>query len=132
MTVRVAVRNGSVYLPAAVVDAYFRGIAAVIILIRETDLLVLPVRQAAAGGCLLKIRNAAGDRVASAPDVFAANWLDNWTGSDLPAQWSSDQCALVIPLIPVRAACDSRGGCRDAASRDSCVNGPPGPGVRRG
>lgn len=98
MTARVAVRNGSVYLPAAVIDAYFRGIASVIILIREDDLLVLPVQQSAAGGCLLKIRNAAGDRVASAPDVFAANGLENWSEADLPALWSSTQSALLIPL----------------------------------
>ena len=98
MSARVAVRNGSIYLPAAVVYAYFRGIESVIVLIREEDLLVLPVRQAAAGGCLLKIRNASGDRVATAPDVFAANGLENWSDPDLSATWSSAQSALLIPL----------------------------------
>ena len=55
VSARVAVRAGAVYLPAAVAETYFRGIAAVMVLIRDGALEVLPVRQMAAGGCLLKI-----------------------------------------------------------------------------
>jgi hypothetical protein len=81
-----------------VYDTYFRSVEAVILLIREGKLYVLPVRQIGAGGCLLKIRNAAGDRVAMAPDVFAANGLGEWSGKGLAAHWSSEQGALVIGL----------------------------------
>ena len=96
MTARVDVRNGAVYLPATVFDTYFQGVEAVVLLIREGSLQVLPVRQMAAGGCLLKVRNAAGDRVAIAPDVFRANGLADWEGQGLPARWSREQGALLI------------------------------------
>ena len=102
MTARVDVRDGAVYLPAAVYDTYFKGVEAVILLIREQTLQVLPVRQMAAGGCLLKVRNAAGDRVAIAPDVFDANGLADWHGEGLPARWSRDHGALLVEA-PVTA-----------------------------
>ena len=51
VTSGVDIRNGSVYLPAETVDRYFRGVDCVILLIRDGALLILPVRQAAAGGC---------------------------------------------------------------------------------
>ena len=98
MTARVDVRRGSVYLRAQDYDTYFAGVAAVILLIRDGTLQILPVRQMAAGGCLLKIRNAAGDRVATAPDVFAANDLGAWCEEGLAARWSPGQGALLVDL----------------------------------
>ena len=98
MTARVDVRAGAVYLSAETYQTYFQGIEAVILLIRDGSLQILPVRQMAAGGCLLKVRNAAGDRVASAPDVFHANGLGDWKASGLEASWSSEQGALLVPL----------------------------------
>lgn len=98
MTAKVDVRSGSVYLSAAVVETYFQNIGAVIVLIRDGSLQILPVHRMAAGGCLLKVRNAAGDRVASAPDVFHANDLGHWAATGLEAQWSADQGALLVDL----------------------------------
>ena len=43
----IAIRDGAIYLPSAVVDTYFRGIAAVIVLIQQEDLMVMPVGRAA-------------------------------------------------------------------------------------
>ncbi len=100
MTARVTLRDGSVYLPAEVVATYFRGIDAVVVLIRDGTLMVLPVHQATAGGCLLKLRNAAGDRVAQARDVFQDQGLLGLTLVDLPAQWVSEQGALCAALPP--------------------------------
>jgi hypothetical protein len=91
-------RDGSVYLPAAVVQTYFPGIDAVVILIREGALMILPVHQATAGGCLLKLRNAAGDRVAQARDVFLEHGLLDLVVTDLPAKWVSEQGALCADL----------------------------------
>lgn len=98
MTARLDVRAGAVYLPAEVVDTYFSGIDAVILLIRDGALQILPVQQMAAGGCLLKVRNAAGDRVAVAPDVFHANGLGDWSAEALEARWSAEQGALLVDL----------------------------------
>ncbi len=98
MTARIDVRNGTVHIPADVADRYFDGIDAVVVLIRDGLLWILPVRQTAAGGCLLKRRNLAGDRVASAPDVFHANHLDDWVASKLEATWSADRGALIAEI----------------------------------
>lgn len=98
MTAVLSVRDGSVYLPAAVVETYFRGIASVVVLIRDGRLMILPVHQATAGGCLLKLRNAAGDRVAQARDVFQDQGLLDLSLIDLPANWVSEQGALCATL----------------------------------
>lgn len=98
MSVVLTVRDGSVYLPAAVVATYFSGIDAVVVLIRDGRLMVLPVHQATAGGCLLKRRNAAGDRVAQARDVFQDQGLLHLHLVDLPAKWVSEQAALCADL----------------------------------
>jgi hypothetical protein len=98
MSDRIDVRNGAVYLDAGTVERYFKGIEAVILLIRDGELQILPVHQMAAGGCLLKQHNAAGDRVASAPDVFRANELENWSAKALEATWSNEKGALVATL----------------------------------
>ncbi|MCO4055867.1 MAG: hypothetical protein HEQ16_17830 [Bosea sp.] len=100
MSAVVSLRDGSVYLPANVVATYFRGIDAVIVLIRESRLMILPVHQATAGGCLLKLRNAAGDRVAQARDVFQDQGLLGLELVDLPAKWVSEDGALCAVLPP--------------------------------
>jgi hypothetical protein len=100
MSAVLTVRDGSVYLPAAVVETYFRGIDAVVVLIREQRLMILPVHQATAGGCLLKLRNAAGDRVAQARDAFQDRGLLELTVAEVPAQWVSEEGALCA-VLPV-------------------------------
>ncbi|MAU52209.1 MAG: hypothetical protein CMN17_07485 [Roseovarius sp.] len=94
----ISLRDGAVYLPAAAVETYFRGIHSVIVLIRDDQLMILPVRQATAGGCLLKIRNAAGDRVVQARDVFQDMGLLDLEADNLPARWDSGAGALCAPL----------------------------------
>jgi len=97
MTV-IAVKEGTIYLPRAVVDTYFNGIDAVIVLIREGELLVVPVHQATAGGCLLKVRNAAGDRVVQARDVFQDGGLLDFATDALAVGWRADKGALCAAL----------------------------------
>lgn len=94
----VDVKRGSIYISAEVYDVYFKGLDAVIVLIRDGQLMILPVRQMAAGGCLLKMRNAKGDRVATAPDVFEAHGLHDFSEEGLEATWSSEDGALVVGL----------------------------------
>jgi len=94
----ISVRAGAVYLPASLVETYFRGIDAVIVLIRDGQLMILPVQQATAGGCLLKVRNAAGDRVAQARDVFQDMELVDLEAENLAARWDSEAGALCASL----------------------------------
>jgi hypothetical protein len=98
MTAWIGVRDGSVYLPAAVVATYFRGIDTVVVMIRGSRLMILPVHQATAGGCLLKRRNAAGDRVAQARDAFLDRGLSHLSIPELPAWWVSAEGALCAEL----------------------------------
>ncbi|MEM1362158.1 MAG: hypothetical protein AAGF94_10640 [Pseudomonadota bacterium] len=93
------IKRGSIYVSAELYETYFAGLDAVIILIRDGNLLILPVRQMAAGGCLLKMRNARGDRVATAPDVFEAHSLSDFSAMALEVTWSADDGALVAPLL---------------------------------
>lgn len=95
---QIAVRHGAIYLPAKIVDTYFRGIDAVIVLLQEGELMILPVHQATAGGCLLKIRNAAGDRVAQARDVFQDQEMLDITVENLAVAWDSGRGALCAKL----------------------------------
>lgn len=98
MAAQIQVRNGSVYMDRDTVATYLPGVDAVIVLIREGQLQILPVRQMAAGGCLLKVRNAAGDRVVNAPDVFAEHGLSEWRDDAIEAVWSSSLGALTAPI----------------------------------
>ncbi len=96
----IAIRDGAIYLPCAVVDTYFRGIDAVIVLIQQDELLVMPVHQATAGGCLLKVRNAAGDRVVQARDVFQDQDLLDFATDSLTVAWQASKGALCAELKP--------------------------------
>jgi len=90
----VTLKRGSLYLSREVYDLYFSGLEAIILLRREDDLLILPVRHAAAGGYLLKLRNGAGDRVVNAPDFFRAHGIDDAIERDLPVVWAAQSAAL--------------------------------------
>lgn len=114
MNAAVSIRDGAVYLPAAVADTYFAGVDAVILLVRDGQLLVLPVRGTNAGGCLLKIINRAGDRVARAPDAFAEAGIERLEATGLPAKWVTADAALAVTLPGSRKA-----PCQPSKSMDS-------------
>ncbi|AID34935.1 MULTISPECIES: hypothetical protein [Mesorhizobium] len=91
----VQVRRGGLYLSSATCDRYFAGLESVILLRRDDDLVILPVRHAASGGYLLKRRNGAGDRVVFAPDFFREHGIDDETVREFFAHWEPEQAALV-------------------------------------
>lgn len=91
----ITLKSGRLYIPGAVHDRYFSGLTSVILMRRENDLHILPVRFAAAGGYVIKIRNAAGDRLVEAMDFFRSNELGDDIMRDLPVVWSSESAALV-------------------------------------
>lgn len=100
----IRVEGGRLYLPGPAFERYFTGSGGVVLIRAGADLMVLPVRQAAAGGYLAKIRNSAGDRVVTAPDFFRAHGLAEeatWQGQ---AGWSDGQAALVCHAVFSSAA----------------------------
>lgn len=95
-TAPISFRDGRLYVSRAACDAYFCDSGSVALLRRGGDLLVLPVRHAAGGGYILKIRNSAGDRVITAPDFFLAEGIAEtamWNGA---ITWSDDRAALAL------------------------------------
>ena len=83
-TAQIRLRQRRLYFPRAAYEAYFAGGSTIILLRKEQDLLVLPVRHAASGGYMLKIRNQAGDHVIDAGDFFRDQGLDDnaeWEGT---------------------------------------------------
>jgi hypothetical protein len=98
MSGEVSIREGSIYLPHQLVDTYFRDIDAVIVLIQQGELMVMPVHQATSGGSLLKVKNAAGDRVVQARDVFQDQDLLEFRADNLAVIWSAEKSALCAML----------------------------------
>jgi len=91
----VTLKRGSLYLSREVYGRYFPGLETIILLRRGDDLVILPVRHAAAGGYVLKLRNSAGDRVVHAPDFLRDHGVDENVERALAVQWSSESAGLV-------------------------------------
>ena len=96
MSVTLVVRRGGLYLPGADCERFFPGVETVILLRRDDDLLLLPARGAVAGGFMLKLRNAAGDRVVHAAEFFRANGIEDHDERTFTFAWSQDRGGLVV------------------------------------
>jgi hypothetical protein len=95
MKERIAVRRGSLHLEHQIYERYFAPLTGVVLLRDGGFLAVMPVRLAGAGGHLVKIRNAAGDRVIDAADFFRSEGVDDGTTFDLEVDWDEARGALV-------------------------------------
>ena len=81
------------------IDRYFAGLDAVMLVRRDQDLLVLSVRHAPADGYLLKTRNGAGDGVVNAMDFFRAQRIDDAVERELAVARDEASAALVAPAL---------------------------------
>ncbi len=91
----VQLKRGGLYLSSALCARFFPDLETVILLRRDRDLLILPVRHAAAGGYLLKLRNSAGDRVVFAPDFFREHGFEDYVACDFAADWDAELATLI-------------------------------------
>lgn len=89
-------RGGYLRVPAAVADAVLPACATVAVLRDPAGLRVFPVHDAAQGGRLLKVRNAAGDRVVHIGDLLESAELTS--ERMLGAGWNATEGVLVVPL----------------------------------
>ena len=94
-TCLVTVRRGALYFTHDVYERYFASLDNVILLRDGRDLMVLPVRHPSAGGYVIKLRTAAGDRAVQAADFFRDNGIDDQIEMTLPAAWSEERAALI-------------------------------------
>jgi len=95
-TLELMLRRGRLYLPAELYERYFAGLESVVLIRRDDDLVVLPVRHAGAGGYLLKRRDAAGERVTDAVDFLRAQGIDEEAERTFGVVWDSAVAGLLI------------------------------------
>lgn len=91
----VRVSRGGLHVSAEDYERYFDGISGIVLIRRDSDLLILPVRLAQAGGYILKRKNLAGDRVAHAPDFFRASGIADESDREIEVTWNNTQGGLV-------------------------------------
>lgn len=97
-TLPLTVRRGVLLFERAGYEALFGRAGAVVLLREGVDLLVVPLHEAAVGGHLVKLRNAAGDRAIDALDLLrdhpAGDGEHPWHGA-----WDDERGALRIAAI---------------------------------
>jgi hypothetical protein len=93
---RLRVRRGAVHIDRDTYERLFAPLTGLVLLREGSTLLVLPVRLAGAGGYLVKVRNAAGDRVVDAADFWRENGIDDGAELELEGTWDDARGALVV------------------------------------
>lgn len=94
---RVTVLRGNIYLSCELCEDCFRDIGCVALLARGKDILIVPLIRASAGGLLLKVRNARGDRVIAAQDFLRGlGWAEDFSERTYAVQWRPDIAALQL------------------------------------
>jgi len=94
---RLRIKDGSIYLDAAVYERYFRRIQSIAVVLREQRILLLPLRTLGSGGSIVKLRNARGDRVIHAREFLRGLDLDDPEERELEAEWDPELTALSVP-----------------------------------
>jgi hypothetical protein len=92
----ILVRDGSVYINSDLYRECFSGIETVALLRQGAGFLIVPVHTNASGGRLMKIRNARGDRVISAPDFCRDHGIDDIKERIYHAYWDEQVSALRV------------------------------------
>jgi hypothetical protein len=94
-----SVRRGALHFTRETYERFFNSLDNVVLLRDGADLIVLPVRNRAAGGYVIKMRTGAGDRAVMAADFFRDNGIDDSVEMTLPATWNDDRAALVASHV---------------------------------
>jgi hydrogenase maturation protease len=93
----ISVARGNLYLPKEICDAYLPGVESVALLMRDGQVMIMPLTQQSAGGLLLKQRNARGDRVIHAQEFFRSRELaEDFDMRTVPVHWNQESAALVV------------------------------------
>ncbi len=97
---RVQIARGSIYLDHDLCRRLLPNVSCVAALIRDGRVYLLPLRGPAAGGMLLKVRNARGDRVLHADEFLQTLGIS----ADAPersicARWDSQAAGLVLEKL---------------------------------
>ncbi len=85
--------RGYLVLPREVVEEYFPT-DSIIALLRGDELWLLPVKNSASGGLLMKYRNGRGDRSVFIEEVLRGRQLCG----KFPHRWQQEEAALIVDL----------------------------------
>lgn len=95
----VKINNGYIYLDAEICERYFPSVETVALLkTSEVELLVMPLKNQAAGGLLLKRKNSRGDRVIAAMDFLRNLEIEDYSNILCDCRWDSEAQGLVLVL----------------------------------
>jgi hypothetical protein len=94
--IEVVIVRGVLQLSCTDFEAVFGRAAAVVLMREERDLWILPVHEAAIGGHLVKLRNAAGDRAIDALELFRGHALERDHEIRVTGRWVPDRGALRV------------------------------------
>jgi hypothetical protein len=98
----VSVARGNFYLSREICDTYLPGVESVALLVRDDEVMIVPLARQSAGGLLLKQRNARGDRVIHAQEFFRAkNLPEDFELRKMPVHWSPRSAALVVSGLTI-------------------------------
>ena len=97
----VGVAGGNLYLSRETCAAHLPGAASVALLHRDGRLWIVPLAPDSAGGLLLKVRNARGDRVVHAQEFFRQHgFAEDFAEVRCAARWDAAAAALVVDDVP--------------------------------
>jgi hypothetical protein len=107
--------TGYLIVPALTARRYFpRDL--LFAMVREGELWLLPAHRPAAGGLLMKQRNAAGDRSVLIWEMLPGGTPDGMAPGTLTGYWDADAGALRIPLTDDASPTDRAESTADAPS----------------
>lgn len=130
------VHRGNIYVPAGIYGKYFHGVEAVALLIRDNDIVLMPLHSEGGGGLLLKVKNARGDRVIHAREFLSSLDIREDIAFAAEFRWDSELTGLRMTIdqdgseSPRRRSRNSQRECQeDACShvsgsyQDKCKTG---------
>jgi hypothetical protein len=99
-SIPITVQRGLLHFSRDAYERVFTGAVESVVLLREgPDLVVFPVRHAAAGGYVVKQRNVVGDRVVDAIEFLRANGIDDGDEFQVVGNWSEASICLTVPAF---------------------------------
>lgn len=102
MTHSVSIGAGCLRVPREIYELYLGGAESAALVVRDGQVLLLPLRGPVAGGLLLKQRNLRGDRVLLATDFLADLGLDRFAAErEYAVRWLAGAGALLIDGLAV-------------------------------
>ena len=91
------VARGNIYLAREICDRVLAGIESVALVRRDAAVSIVPLQRGSAGGLLLKVRNARGDRVIHAQEFLRSNgFVDDAVDRVVAARWDPQSASLVL------------------------------------